>query len=102
MQMMPSALSGPWVYTDLRGWEYPLPSPLSIGVGILSVQSVGQVDSAEALRHIVLVQLANLGQMCRQRLFHGGGQYGDPIFVALPLTNQDLVASEVNVLHSEP
>ena len=55
----------------------------------------------EALRQVVLVQVVNVFQMRSKRLFHGDWQHRSPILVALALADHDLVAGEVNILHSE-
>jgi hypothetical protein len=49
----------------------------------------------------MLVSLANAVQMCRKRCFHSRWQYRSPILVALAFADQDLVAGDVHVLHSE-
>ena len=59
MQVVSPLLSGAWVNTDLRGWEHPLPPPLSIRIRILSLQGVRQQDSTEAALQVALVQGAD-------------------------------------------
>ena len=68
---------------------------------ILPLQRIRHIDPAKALRQVVLVQLANVVQMRRQRLLHSCLQHRSPILIALAFTEQNLVAGEVNVLHSE-
>ena len=49
----------------------------------------------------MLVPLANVFQMRRQRFLHSGWKHRSPILIALAFTEYDLVAGEVNILHSE-
>jgi len=69
--MMPPLRPGPRVQAELGGREDPLPAPFAVCVGIFSLQPVRQIDSAEALRYIVLVQQAYVFEMRRKRFFHG-------------------------------
>jgi hypothetical protein len=39
--------------------------------------------------------------MCREQFLHSRWQHRSPILVPLAFTDQDLLAGEVNVLHSE-
>ena len=78
-----------------------MPAPFAVSVWVLPLPRARQIDPAEAVRQVMWVLLANVFYMCRKRFFHDGGQHGSPILVALPLADQDLVAGEVNSLHSE-
>jgi hypothetical protein len=71
------------------------------GVWILPLQRVRHKDPTEALRQIVLVPLAHVFQVCRQQFLHSRWQHRFPILIPLAFTEYNLVAGEVNVLHSE-
>src|SRR5438093_10605350 len=58
--MMPPLLPRPWVHTELRGREPPLPPPLSVRLRILPCQSVGQVHFSVALLQVLLMQLTDM------------------------------------------
>jgi hypothetical protein len=60
MQMMLSVFTGPRIQADLQSREQPLPAPCTVGMWILPLQRIRHIDSAEALCHVVLVQLAHL------------------------------------------
>ena len=86
VQMMSPVLPGPRVQADLRAREHPLPAPFAVGVWILPLQRVRHIDPAEAVRQIMLVPLAHVFQMHRQRLLHSGWQHRSPILIALAFT----------------
>ena len=44
-----------WIWGTGRRWEYILPGPLSIGIGVLSLQSIRQVDCSKAFRQVFFV-----------------------------------------------
>jgi hypothetical protein len=70
----------------------PITSPILCLRWILPLQRVRHIYPAEAMRQVMLVQLANVFQMCSKRFFHSGWQHRSPILVALSLADQDLVA----------
>jgi hypothetical protein len=65
------------------------------------LQRIRHIDSTEASHHIVLVPLAHVFQICRQWFLHSRRQHRSPIFIALPFPEQDLVAGDIDVFHSE-
>ena len=79
----------------------PTASPILCWHGDTSVAVRSALGPAEALRQVVLVQLAHAVQMRRKRFLHRRWQYRSPILMALAFTDQNLLAGEINVLHSE-
>src|ERR1700752_202161 len=100
-KMMPALDLRVSIKVSRRRRECPLPSPFSIGVGILPGQRKGQHDPARALAEIFLMQPVNAPQVRKQRFFHRFGQERDTILLPLAVKNGDLVSREVKVLESK-
>ena len=79
-----------------------LPPPVARSVWILAVERIWQVDLAESLLHVLLVQHPNLSQVGLQRLDQHRGQHRHPILEALAFPNKDFAAGEFHILHPQP
>ena len=51
-------------------WEDILPSPFTIGIRVLSLQSIRQIDATEPLLQIPVMELFYLLYMALQRLLY--------------------------------
>jgi hypothetical protein len=101
VQMVAAALTGGPVEVVPRGWEDPLPGPVTAGVRVLAGQGPGQLDPAGATSHVGLVLPLHALEMVTERALGDGGENGHAILGAFPVTDDDLARGEVDVLDSE-
>jgi hypothetical protein len=90
------------VATDARSRKHPLPHPLAAGIGVLCRQRIRHLDAAVASAQVAGVNVAHLPQVRLQRLLDRARQHCHTILVALPFAHDNLVASELNILHTQP
>lgn len=79
-----------------------LSAPFPAGLGILSSQSMGQVDLVMAMNHPLLVRRADPGEVVLEQRRQSGGNGCEPILVALARTDDELFHLEIEVLAPEP
>ena len=79
MQVMAATLAGHLVHVGARGWEDPLPSPLTTRVGILAREGPRQLNPAGALPQISLVLLAHPRHVADELGFQYSRQHGHPV-----------------------
>src|SRR5262245_31686495 len=101
VKMMAPPLVGRALHVDARRREHRLPPPLAPGLGILPAESPRQLDPARAPPEIALVLALDRVEMLGELGNHDRGQRGRSILAALAATHCDLVAREVDVLHTE-
>ena len=85
----------------MRGGKDILPRPFPIGVRILPCQRMGQIDAAETLAQIALVQKLHPIQLALQWIDKRFGQGRDAILLALAIADDQLLVLEINVLHTQ-
>src|SRR5439155_9548290 len=101
VQMVTAMLTGCAVHVKTRGWEDPLPSPVTPGIRVLASEGAGQLDPACAVPQIGLVLFANALHVGDQSRLDRGRQHRHPVLPPLAVTDHDLVGREVDVFHSE-
>jgi hypothetical protein len=69
--------------------------------GDAGAKGVGEIDRAAAVRELRAVPCASGPTLCREPLAGAAGQERRAVVGALPATDGDLVAFEVDVLHRE-
>ncbi len=79
-----------------------LPRPAATGLGIFARERERQVDFAESLGKVLLVQRAHLREMRAQRLQQPLRQHRAPVLRPLAVAHRDFPALEVHVLHAQP
>jgi hypothetical protein len=79
VKMMPPPFSCYLVDVMASGRKHPLPSPLFACVWVLAFKSVGQSDSAQASRKIMLVLSFYQIKVLGKRFFHCCGKHRVPI-----------------------
>src|SRR5207244_11777060 len=102
VEMMAAALAGNSLDVEPSGRKHPLPGPLAAGVRILASQRPRQLDPACALPEVEVVLLLDDVQMPGQLDADDGRKRRGPVFVAFAGADDDLIAPEIDILHSEP
>ena len=74
-----------------------MPALLSIGVGVLPFQGIGQVDGAVAAFQILLMDHANAFQVCAEGVHQAVGEDGDAVLAPFAVADDDLVLGEFDV-----
>ncbi len=95
--MVPSLFAGLGVLPAVFLRENPLPSPFLRGVGIFSVQGVGQKNAATAIGKVASVDRLDAFQVFLKRTPERPGQHGDTVLRALAVADE---ASFPDLRHS--
>src|SRR3990170_4515471 len=101
VQVVPVRTSGRGVDILPRSREHPLPRPLSIRTRIFPVEPIRKFNVAAAFAQILFVPCLDLLKMKFQTILYGRGQDGHPGLAPLPLPDDDLSVSEIDVLHAK-
>src|SRR5437870_429822 len=101
MQMMPPLYTQVFINVPAGCREYPLPSPLASRVRILSRKRIRKGDRSRAFRQVPLMQLAYGLQMRQQPILCSARQHCDSVLAAFAVTNNNLTAVEVQILHPQ-
>jgi len=72
-----------------------------MGIGIFTLQSVGEIDDPMACLQITRVQVFDALEMLLSRSFDGLQQHGDAIFLALAIPHHDLIVGKVLVFDAQ-
>jgi hypothetical protein len=83
-------------------WEHPLPPPIASRLRVFPIQGVRHENLAETIQEILLMDNPNPLELISKRPFDRFGQHRKPVLEAFPVTNRDLVGSEIDVLNSKP
>lgn len=83
------------------GGKDVLPEPVAVGVGVFTLQGMGQVNGAKPL-----FQVAGMPLMGALDLFLEGGdgalgQDGDAVFVTFAIAHDDEILGKVYILHAQ-
>lgn len=90
-----------WVVGELGGGEEVLPGQFFGGVGVFLGQGVGQVNFAEALGEVFLVNDADGFDLQAQGVAQAFGKGGNAVVLAFSITDDDLVVAEVDVFDAQ-
>ena len=101
VQVMAAFDLGAGVDADVLAGEDELPSPIALGAGVLSRESVRQEDAAEAVREIRDVDASDAGEPVRESRAHDGRKRHDAVAVALGVADEDAVVAELDVLDAQ-
>ncbi len=82
--------------------EDPLPAPVGSGVGVFAVEGVRHLDTSPPILHILFMDRFDLSQMVLKRRLERFGQHRHAVLCAFAISNCDLAAGKVNVLHPKP
>ena len=88
---------GPTILVGIGG-EGVLPGLGASGMGIFSLQGIGQIDISKAGLEVTVVELCDGLQMLLESALHVERQHGDPVLRALAISDRNLVIREVDVL----
>jgi len=99
---MPSLLSRPGVFAELRRRQYPLPLPFSGRVWVLPRQGIGPVSFSLATLQVLFMELANVFKVRGKRSFDESRQPRYSILTAFSLAHDDLSGSAINIFHAQP
>jgi hypothetical protein len=102
VKMVTAPLSRLGISVRSRGRKDPLPSPLTTGIRVLPRESGRKLDPSCTPCDILLVTPLHDREMAAQRLPDDAGQNRQPVAIALPATNDDVVRRKVHVLHAKP
>ena len=89
-QVMPPDFRGARIFRPAGGGEYILPSPLSSGVGVFSLEGVRQIHVAISFPQVLVVDQLHLCKVVLQGLHDAAGQYGHAIFLSLAPTSHNI------------
>jgi hypothetical protein len=98
VEMMAAPLPGFRVTVEPGSGEDPLPPPFPAGVGILPAQRAGELDPTGPPFQVALVLEVDGREMAGEVGCRHQRQEGAPVFVVLPVADDDLLRGEVHVL----
>jgi hypothetical protein len=101
VQMVSAELSGSWISAAPSRWKNELPGKFTIGVGIFSRQSAGQVNLSEPFCQILLVQLAGCFNLCPQSVDNDFRQNGNAVLFSFTVADHDLLQLKRDILHPQ-
>jgi hypothetical protein len=84
------------------GREHVLPAPLAAGIRILAIQREREQDLTVPGSEIAAVHCGNTDQVSAKRAAEPRGQHRDAILGTLAVSNDDLVAREVEIPDAQP
>jgi hypothetical protein len=101
IEMMAALYPRTRVDGEALGGEDILPTPLSIGTGILDLQRIGQINGPKPFFEILIVQLLDAGEVLFQGREEVFGQDGDAILFALAIAHGNAAPLKINVLDAQ-
>jgi hypothetical protein len=101
VEVMAAGFAGARIDGKACGGEGVLPGPLAGSARIFTIESVGQVDFAEAIGEVFFVQNFDAGEVFAQGRFENFRQEGDAVFIAFAVADDDLVEVEIDILDAE-
>jgi hypothetical protein len=101
-EVVPSHLSGARIDRQRAGGEYVLPSPAPSGRGVLPGIRTRKVHLSSSLPDVPVVAMPDTREVRVERRHELSREHRDAVFLALPLTDRDLVELEVEILHPQP
>lgn len=102
MDMMASLLAGLGMFPAVLLGKHPLPPPIPGRIGILAVESLRQQDAAPPVSHILFVNGLHPSEVLLKRGLERLWKHRDPVLGSFSVSDEYLLAGEVNVLHAQP
>jgi len=97
MHVVSALFSGNSIGEMASRWKYPLPTPFSPCVRILTFERVRQGDPTQPARPVALVLLLYALEMLGEWFFDRRRQHRVPIFVAFAGTHNYLIGGEIDI-----
>jgi len=101
IDVVPSDPAGTGVGRQARRGKDVLPAPLSRGVGVLSFECIGKMDSTESREQVFVMQRLHPDQMLPEWFPKTGRQHRDAVLSALAVPDQDLQPGELHILQPQ-
>jgi len=98
MDMVSVTLARDSIRVVVGSRENPLPAPFFTGIRVFAIQCIGQNNSSQASREIILVLALYEFQMFQQGLLNSRGKHRITVLPSLTLPYNDLVSGKINVL----
>ena len=93
--VVPADDAGSGVGGPSSGREEVLPAELTVGLGVLLRQGMGEEDAAMAVIEVLLMEDADVIDLATQGVFQGPGQQGGAILLPLAVADDDVPLAEV-------
>ena len=101
VEVVPPGDSGAGIAGEDIGGEDILPMPGPRGLGVFSLEGVGQFDRSVALGEVLIVKAFGVGDLGFEIGDENAGKDGDAILAAFTVTNGDLAARDIDVFDPE-
>jgi hypothetical protein len=101
VKMMPPPLASHLVHVEPCRGKRPLPPPFTGSVGVLRSQRARQRDAPPSGGHVRLVLRLHAREMIEKHFLHRGRQHRHSVLTALAVSNRQLAAIEVEILHAK-
>src|SRR3990172_6954693 len=98
---MAALLLGLRVHPPILLWKDPLPPPVGRRVGILPVQGSRHLNTSPAFGQVTLMDRLDLLEVLLKWRLERVGKHGNPVFRALAVADENLVARELNILNPQ-
>ncbi len=92
---------GPGVSAARASGEDVLPAPVGGGIRVLARQGRREVDPAEAVGDVLIVEIADVVEVVLEPLTAGVGEECRSVFVTLAVADGDVAEVEIDVLDAE-
>lgn len=102
VKVMAADQAGAWVFGMARGGEDVLPVPFAGGVWIFSGEGMREIDVAEAVAEVGVIERAHGVKMGLQRRGEGAREHGAAVFRAFAVADGDFIAGEIEVFDAQP
>jgi len=83
------------------GGKDVLPAPVGGGVGVLSVEGLGEMNLAEPVGDVLFVEFSDVDEVVPESLVAGIGQQRSSILLTFAVSDRDVAEIEVDILDSQ-
>ena len=101
VDMVAALVSGTGILPTVLLGESPLPSPFTTRIRVLSIQGGWHLYPSEPLCEVLFVHSLDLPQMFFEGRLERDGEHRTAILGALSVPNDDLIATEIDLLVEE-
>ena len=102
VEMVASLDPRAWIDASAAGRKNVLPLPVAVGVRVLALEGVRQINAAESFLEVLFVQGPDFDQVVLQPVACGVREHGHPIASPLGIADRDVAEVEVDVLDAKP